>query len=82
MIRQADLTSRASTLPSPALSDNEALSEDDEEHGEDGGEGSGELDLGNVWELLKYRPGPPAIKVSLGLVRVLFYCPNSLLVLM
>ncbi len=62
LIRQADFVSQASTLPSPALSDNEALSEDDSE------QDAGGSDLGNVWELLKYRPGPPAIKISLGLV--------------
>ena len=48
------------------LSDNEALSEDEE----------GEEEEEDIWEMVEYTPGPPAIKVSLGLVSFSSFPPH------
>ena len=50
------------------LSDNEALSEDEE--------GEEEEEEEDIWEMVEYTPGPPAIKVSLGLVSFSSFPPH------
>ena len=65
MIRQAEITSQD---PDPTLAPVAAAKGVPPINDEERSDGGGKDDT-NVWELLKYRPGLPAIKISLGLVR-------------